>query len=246
MGHRSSTRKKRLHKGGNPFPRNKEEKQKKAIAKRESFLAKYSHAVPYPVANQRYMPIPFEMLNNGDYTHIKYTFIEPGTRFLFRSKKELKAEDIQRKPMWLNYSASKGKSSFLLTNETGELNNRIPRGMALYFGDWINTIEIKDYIIIVHFPVLYDAPNDPDSFPSYYEGVVKQLCVHWKMPFCAAGYTLDFLFAPHYSKKLGWENIGPIPGYRELCLLDPQLGKTIEFISSEYKPISAPSPSHTN
>jgi hypothetical protein len=235
---REKKTRKRQYKGGSPFSLNRIEKRRQTTMKRNMFMSKYRNVVPEIMANQTKQYIPLELQNNGDYTQYKYTWLQPGQRFQFRSKKELKASDIEPRPMWLNYSASKGKPSFLLVNETGQLNERVPKGMAKVFGPWLNTIEVKNYILILHFPVIYDDTTDlPDSFPAYYEGAVRQICIMWKIPVCASGYTLDFLYSPHTSKHVGWNGLPLIPHYRELCILEPIIGENIEFISSIYTPI---------
>lgn len=182
-----------------------------------------------------------EDFNNGNYDHLKKTMIPEGTVFQFRSKWPI--NEIQPKAMWLDYSASLGKPSFLLKSENAsKLDPSIPKSMEKDFGPYVNTVVVIKPLEIVHFPVRYDSQNESQEvntniYSAYYETIIKQMCVEkqkWRdynySKACGDGYTLDFLFRKMRPPYANW-----VPGFRELCIYRPHLH--LEIISSEYVPV---------
>lgn len=184
---------------------------------------------------------PIEDLNDGDYTQFKKTRIPVGTKFFFRSK--MPREHFEERPVWLNYSASVKKQSFLV----GPLNpEELPPDlislMIKKFGDWLIEVEVVEPLTILHFPVDYSSPEASEAGHSYsavYERMIRKFCA--KIPpsgydfskACADGYSLDFFYKSMLGKFRGQ---GWIPDFRELCVYKPW--KHLRIVASHYKPLA--------
>jgi hypothetical protein len=188
--------------------------------------------------------------NNGNYTWYKYTIIPAGTIFHFRSKQKLTALEERTKEskkgrgaMWVDYTETLGKPSFQVENPG--TNAKIPRAMAKHFGPWLNTIRTLKPLTILHFPVDYThiRPENIHSYTSEFERVISRICADLSEEFdpnaiCADGYTLDFLHRTVEFEKPPFNNVDYlIENFRELAILNPKPGETVEFISSEHVPI---------
>ena len=184
---------------------------------------------PRPNLPLKEQSIPVYDHNDGEYKEMKYTVLRPGLKLQFRSKKRMTNELIEDRPMWLDYSASTGKPSFL--HQTGNLNGRIASLMISRFGFWINTMVVKKPITILHFPVDYTQPNSDDSYISFYEGVIRNLCVDYQYRICANGYTLDFAFKKGADQP-PFRGAESVPGLREICIFHPK--EFLDLETSEY------------
>ncbi len=167
--------------------------------------------------------IPVYEEDDGNYDIIKYTIIPKGTRFRFRSRKEL--HWLDNRPIWADYSESTGSLSFL----NQERNAAI--GMQHYFGAWVNTIELRKDMTILHMPINYSRVTAPLlnrnnttkrirrntstkrnrrslNVTADMEMMVRSLCIpSWRKrsiykdslnkynaTICRDGYTMDFLY----------------------------------------------------
>lgn len=178
--------------------------------------------------------IPTEQKDDSNYSEWKYTMLKPGTLLQFRSKYKYYPESLEARGMWLNYSKSQGRPSFLqLPDKPEELDERIPREMIRHFGPYINTIRIKKPMKILHFPVNYKRPHSRRSYTAAYQSIVKKLCVREMKPICADGYTLDFAHKKAAAVE-PFPGVPPTKGLREICLLNVIPGETVELVNSEY------------
>lgn len=207
----------------------------------ENFRFKYNRLKDNLTRIQEDPVFHVEDFNNGNYDHLKKTIIPEGAVFQFRSKTPI--NEIQPKAMWLDYSASLGKPSFLLKSENPRLlDPSIPKSMEKDFGQYVNTVVVIKPLEILHFPVRYDSQNESEEvntniYSAYYETIINQMCVgkqKWRdynySKACGDGYTLDFLFRKMRPPYANW-----VPGFRELCIYRPHLH--LEIISSEYVPV---------
>lgn len=189
---------------------------------------------------QESVDFPVADVNDGDYSYFKKTRIPVGTKFFFRSK--MPRDDFEERPVWLNYSASVNKQSFLVPPlNPEELPPELVSLIIKKFGDWLIEVEVIEPLTILHFPVDYSSPEASEAGHSYsavYERLIRKFCA--KIPpsgydfskACADGYSLDFF----YKQMLGrfsshkWN-----PGFRELCVYKPW--KHLQIVASHYKPL---------
>lgn len=97
--------------------------------------------------------IPVYDRDDGNYDSIKYTILPKGTRLRFRSRQQL--HWLDNRPIWADYSETTGSPSFLNQEKNAAL------GMQFYFGAWINTIELRKDLTILHMPINYSRITAP-------------------------------------------------------------------------------------
>lgn len=152
--------------------------------------------------------IPVYERDDGNYDTLKYTVLPQGTRLRFRSRQQL--HWLDPKPIWADYSQLLGKPSFL--NEEKDY----AMGMQYYFGSWVNTIELRKDMTILHMPINYERIIAPRlnrtnkrrnnatrrirrniNITSDFEAMVRMLCVpSWRAR------------TSPYKEKLNKYNIG--------------------------------------
>jgi len=97
--------------------------------------------------------IPVYEHDDGNYDTIKYTIIPKGTQFRFRSRQQL--HWLDNRPIWADYSETTGSPSFLNQEKNASL------GMQYYFGYWVNTVELRKDMTILHMPINYSRITVP-------------------------------------------------------------------------------------
>lgn len=97
--------------------------------------------------------IPTLERDDGTYNRIKYTILPKGTMLRFRSRQPVRA--LENRPIWADYSHLLGKKSFLDQDED------YSKGMEYYFGKYMNIIELKRDLTILHMPVNYNKVQAP-------------------------------------------------------------------------------------
>ncbi len=164
-------------------------------------------------------------VNDSDYSKFKYTYLQPGQIFFFRSREKLKNLFYYRnKYTWVDYTGSIGKTPFLTappadaSDETSRQLRIINTKLTGFFGEWLNFIKIQRPIKIIHFPVDYDGDIlGLGSYTSNKEGLVKGICVDKQYESCADGYTLDFLWRATQERTGILKGIN-LQGFREMAL----------------------------
>ena len=170
----------------------------------------------------------FDQENDLDYRKIKKSRVPVGKHFYFRSTKPI--YDLEDRPLWMDYSGSVNKESFILGNQ-GKLPESLISGFRKRFGDYVMEVEVIKPMTILHFPVFYDSEEASianGSYSQYAEPIILKACARKKIPngnngvdytkACGDGYTLDIFYRPMGIRyKQNW-----VPGYRELCVYHPQ------------------------
>jgi hypothetical protein len=205
-------------------------------------LQVYKNLETYLQNNTKWTDIHTHDQNNTDYSSFKYTYLQPGQIFAFRSKDQLyRLQFGPTKYTWVDYTAGMGKPSFLTappanaTDETSRQLQILHKKMADYFGQYLNFIRILKPIKIIHFPVNYEMNTlGPTSFTSNKEGLVKYRCVDKQNNRCADGYTLDFLWRIA-TERTGFLKGINLQGFREMAIRMNDPSK-VEFIGSVEAP----------
>lgn len=182
-------------------------------------------------------------VNDGDYSKFKYTFLQPGQIFFFRSQRVLtNLQYYRNKYTWVDYTGGIGKAPFLTappadaTDETSRQLRIVNTKLTEYFGEWLNFIEIQRPIKIIHFPVDYEGNIlGLGSYTSNKEGLVKGLCVTKQYESCADGYTLDFLWRATQERTGFLKGIN-LQGFREMALR-MESPRNVKLIGSTKAPV---------
>ena len=185
----------------------------------------YENLKTYLQNNTKWTNVQTYDKNDGDYSTFKYSYLQPGQIFAFRSKYPIHYLQFgPTKYTWVDYTAGVGKQPFLTAppaNATDDISRQLQivhTKMAQYFGTYLNFIRILKPMKIIHFPVNYETNTlGPGSYTSNKEGVVKGACVKKQSDRCADGYTLDFLW------RISTERVGllkgvNLQGFREMAL----------------------------
>lgn len=185
----------------------------------------YENIKTYLKNNTQWTNVQTYDQNDGDYSTFKYSILQPGQIFAFRSKYHLYRLDFgPTKYTWVDYTAGIGKLPFLTappanaTDETSRQLQIVHTKMAQYFGTYLNFIRILKPMKIIHFPVNYETNTlGPGSYSANKEGLVKAACIKKQSERCADGYTLDFLW------RISTERVGllkgvNLQGFREMAL----------------------------
>ena len=213
--------------------------------------------------------VPVQYRDNGKYNAIKYTVVPAGTRFRFRSIRQL--DFLLDRPIWADYSQMLGKPSFLDEDED------YSKGMQHYFGPYMNTIELLKDLTILHMPVNYGRITAPNitrnttrrlkyknritrnmNITADIESFVRVLCVpghrkrfetfgkrfkNFPTAICRDGYTMDFFY------RLSGPAAEQFRKIREKLL--PKMAgwreicitnvspKTVRLVESVYAPVTA-------
>lgn len=163
---------------------------------------------------------PAEVSNNAIYTTLKKTTIPVGTRFFFRSHKNL--TEVEDRPLWVDYTASLGMPSFLLLPKQESLLTPLAANKIIgTFGSYLNEVEVIRPLEVVHLPVDYvskEASEAEGSYSSSAEDIVEKVYSEKPGAF-ADGYTIDFFF-----KEMGgtFQSLSWLQGYRRLIILKPR------------------------
>jgi hypothetical protein len=202
----------------------------------------YENLNTYLANNTKFTNTQTYTQNDEEYSTFKYSILQPGQIFAFRSKHFMYSLSYDpTKYTWVDYTAGIGKQSFLTappaeaTDETSHQLQIVHKKMADYFGQYLNFIRILKPIKIIHFPVNYETNTlGPTSFTSNKEGIVKYLCVDKQSKRCADGYTLDFLWRVA-TERTGFLKGINLQGFREMAIRMNDPSK-VELIGSVEAP----------